>query len=76
MKITFNTGFWLDIKRDNENDIVVSGHDDSGNEFEIGFKDHFPETKWFRVFIEDSIKLMSKKDKSKILKFLQKENEE
>jgi len=73
MKITFNTGFWTDIKRDNENDIIVSGSDNSGNNFEIGFKDDFPETKWFRVFIEDAIKLMSNSDKTKILKMLNKE---
>jgi len=71
MKIIFNTGFWTDIRRDNENDIIVSGSDNNGNKFEICFKDRFPETKWFRVFIEDAIKLMSDSDKSKILKTLE-----
>jgi len=73
MKIIFNTGFWTDIKRDNENDIIVSGSDNNGNQFEIGFEDKFPETIWFRVFIEDAIKLMSDSDKSKILKMLNKD---
>ena len=73
MKIVINTGFWTEIKRDNENDIIVSGNDNNGNDFEIGFKDNFPETKWFRIFIEDAIKLMSDSDKSKILKMLNKE---
>jgi len=73
MKIIFNTGFWTKVKRDNENDIIVSGNDDTGNDFEIRFKDHFPKTKWFRIFIEDTIKLMSDADKTKILKMLNKE---
>ena len=73
MKIIFNTGFWTDIKKDNENDVIVSGSDSNGNEFEIGFRDNFEGTKWFRVFIEDAIKLMSDSDKSKILKMLNKE---
>ncbi len=76
MKITFNTGIWTEIKRDNENNIIISGCDEAGNEFEIGFKNHFPESKWFRIFIEDSIKLMSISDKLKILKKLKVNNEE
>lgn len=63
MKITFNIGWWIEVERQ-ENNLVLSTSDESGNEMELIIKDGWLNKRRVEQLIED-LKNELNKGKSK-----------